>query len=197
MEKLLIKKKRKSSELESGELNPKLGEFSGVSRSNSDSTCLTSNQIEVDHMSKSNVTDILNLNTPSASSNDTTSVTLQPNSAKRAKVKQNRKLIFPVIKCVMVLGKRGIAFRGHRDLTETFQFNDPDQGEGNFMAILRFGLNMSKEDELRNIREKYENTASSATRLLCAIKTCEFNARLRILNQILSYTLPLSEYLQS
>ncbi|XKL63739.1 hypothetical protein PGB90_006103 [Kerria lacca] len=50
-------------------------------------------------------------------------------------------------------------------------------------------------DEISNWEDG--NTASSATRLLRAIKTCEFNTSLAILNQILSYTLSLSQYLQS
>ncbi len=92
--------------------------------------------------------------------NKTVSVNIQLDTAKRAKIQENRKLIFPVIKCVMVLGRQGIAFRGHRDLTGTFQFDDPDKSEGNFVSILRFGLNISENDELRAIREKCAKNAS-------------------------------------
>lgn len=53
----------------------------------------------------------------------------------------------------MVLGRQGIAFRGHRDLASIFQFDNPDQSEGNFMAVLR-------DDELRKIREKCAKNAT-------------------------------------
>lgn len=92
--------------------------------------------------------------------NETVSIAVQVNTAKRARVEENRKLIIPVIQCVMVLGRQGIAFRGHRDLAGKFQFDNPDQNEGNFIAILRYGLNVSEDDELRKIREKCAKNAT-------------------------------------
>lgn len=81
-------------------------------------------------------------------------------AAKRAKIEENRKLIYPVIKCVMLCGRQGIPLRGRNERSGSLVLNDSEESEGNFTAILRFGLSIAEQDELRSIREKCAKNAT-------------------------------------
>jgi len=88
------------------------------------------------------------------------SIITKINSSKRAEVEKNRKIIDPVIRTVILCGRQGIPLRGHRESHGNFSFDDPVQNDGNFLSILRFGLNLGENEQLRDIRA---NCAKNAT----------------------------------
>jgi Domain of unknown function (DUF4371) len=80
------------------------------------------------------------------------SIVTKINSSKRAEVEKNRKIIDPVIPTVILCGRQGIPLRGRRESHGNFSFDDPVQNDGNFLSISRFGLNLSENEELSDIR---------------------------------------------
>ncbi|XP_025191890.1 52 kDa repressor of the inhibitor of the protein kinase-like [Melanaphis sacchari] len=70
----------------------------------------------------------------------TPSVHDQLNIASKQQKEDNRKIILPVIKSVILCGRQGISIRGHRDYGP-LELNEPTENDGNFRAILRFYIN--------------------------------------------------------
>lgn len=60
----------------------------------------------------------------------------------------------------MLCGTQGIPLRGHNERSGSLVLSDSVQFEGNFTAILRFGLSIAEQDELSSIREKCAKNAT-------------------------------------
>lgn len=73
-------------------------------------------------------------------SGKTPSVHDKLNIASKQQKEDNRKIILPVIKSVILCGRQGISIRGHRDYGP-LELKEPTENDGNFRAILRFYIN--------------------------------------------------------
>ncbi|KAL4085046.1 hypothetical protein QTP88_027884 [Uroleucon formosanum] len=62
------------------------------------------------------------------------------NIASKKQKEDNRKIILPVIKFVILCGRQGISIRGHQDYG-SLELNKPTENDGYFRAILRFYIN--------------------------------------------------------
>ena len=78
------------------------------------------------------------------SANPEKSVKSMMNKVESETIKQNRSRLLTVIKCVLFLGKQGLAFRGHREDGE--YFDDPNNNPGNFKALLKLLESLGNED---------------------------------------------------
>lgn len=74
---------------------------------------------------------------------------------------ENRKLMRPVIESILVCGRQGLALRGHKDSGPLSIEEEPIENDGNFRAILRYGLKMASLDnsDLQLIRERCKRNA--------------------------------------
>lgn len=78
-----------------------------------------------------------------------------------AEMIENRKLIRPVIESILVCGRQGLALRGHKDSGPLSIEEEPIENDGNFRAILRYGLKMASlgNSDLQLIRERCKRNA--------------------------------------
>lgn len=109
-------------------------------------------------------------------------------TARRLQIKENRARLVPIIKCIIFLGRQGLAFRGHRDDGE-LRLTDDDSSnqsivsqEGNFRALLKFRVESGDEQLASHLQDCSQNATfiSKATQN-DLISSCGFV----ILNKIL------------
>ena len=70
-------------------------------------------------------------------------------------IKKNRSRLITVIKCVVYLGKQGLAFRGHREDGE--HLNNPNNNPGNFKALLKLLESLGNPDILYLLKDAPKN----------------------------------------
>lgn len=87
-------------------------------------------------------------------------VNIQIDKAVSAETIENRKLIRPVIDSILFCGRQGLALRGHSD-SGPLSIQEPVENDGNFRAILRYGLKMASfgNSDLQLIRERCNRNA--------------------------------------
>ena len=118
------------------------------------------------------------------------SINVLMNKAEAEKIEKNRSRLLTVIKCVLYLGKQGLAFRGHREDGE--YLDDPSNNPGNFKALLKLLESLGNEDISYLLRSAPRNsTYTSKTicdqivdvigdyvtgKVLCDIKISKFSS---------------------
>lgn len=65
-------------------------------------------------------------------------------SAARKQIVENRSRLKPIIETILFCGRQGLPLRGHRD-SGTLSFDDIEENDGNFRALLRFKVNSGDE----------------------------------------------------
>ncbi|KAF0748974.1 52 kDa repressor of the inhibitor of the protein kinase-like, partial [Aphis craccivora] len=73
---------------------------------------------------------------------------------------ENRKLVMPVIECIIFCGRQGLSLRSHNDSGPFVMEHEPIENDGNFRAVLRYGLRMNSmgnsDLQLKRERCKHE-----------------------------------------
>ncbi|XP_025196209.1 zinc finger MYM-type protein 1-like [Melanaphis sacchari] len=90
-----------------------------------------------------------------------TPINMQINKAMAAELIENRKLVMPVIESVIFCGRQGLSLRGHNDSGPLVMEHEPIENDGNFRAVLRYGLRMNSmgNSDLQLIRERCKRNA--------------------------------------
>lgn len=71
-------------------------------------------------------------------------VVLALDSALKKQIIENRSRLTPIIETILFCGRQGLALRGHRD-SGTLTFDNPEENDGNFRALLRFRVHCGDE----------------------------------------------------
>jgi len=83
------------------------------------------------------------------------------NKAMADELIENRKLVMPVIECIIFCGRQGLSLRSHNDSGPFVMEHEPIENDGNFRAVLRYGLCMNSmgNSDLQLMRERCKRNA--------------------------------------
>lgn len=86
-------------------------------------------------------------------------------AARREAIKNNRKMLMPIIETVLLCARQNISLRGHRDSGRILAAEDPDFNDGNFRALLRLRCRSGDEALQMNLRDGPGNAQYTSPRV--------------------------------